>query len=200
MDAPPRIVLVRHGPSSHAPRVGAIDRATVERWRDAYDLADIRTDARAPADLVALAGRVTHVVASDMPRAVGSASRLAPSRRIVTSELLRESPLPIPRWPTRLPLMAWGLLIHLDWSWRVARGVEVADAERARALAAARWLDDLVADGSSALVVTHGVFRRVLGQQLDTIGWRCLGRRGGYDHWSAWSFASSAAAGARAER
>jgi broad specificity phosphatase PhoE len=196
--ASPRLVLVRHGPSAHAGRVGLVDRRGVERWRDAYDAAGILEDARAPARLVALAEASTHVVSSDMPRAAVSAARLAPSREVRLSALMRESPLPIPPWPTRLPLVGWATLIHLGWSWRLLRGIELAESERARALAAARWLDALVTDGGSALVVTHGVFRTLLSGQLAEIGWHPLGREGGYRHWSAWSFAGPTGPVARA--
>src|SRR6185436_11512114 len=117
-----RIVLVRHGPSAHLQRGGFVDRSAVERWRDAYDAAGIRADCRPPVALVETAADATHIIASDLPRAVESAERLAPQRAVWLSELLREIPLAIPRWPTRLPLEAWGVLIHLGWMQRIARG------------------------------------------------------------------------------
>lgn len=182
-----RIVLVRHGPSAHAVG-GVLDRAGVERWRDAYDSAGIQPEARPPPALVQMARDATHLVASDMPRALASAEALGSPHEIRVSELFREAPLAIPRWPTRLPLVVWGALVHAAWSYRIARGVDETERDRARAAAASDWLNALVADGSTAVVVTHGVFRRLLGNHLVRRGWVTTGRDGGYRHWSRWSF------------
>jgi broad specificity phosphatase PhoE len=183
----PRIVLVRHGRSAHV-HAGVIDRAGVERWRAAYDAAGVHAVSHPPPALVQAARDAVHVVASDLRRAVESAERLAPGREIRTSALLREMPLAIPAWPTRLPLGAWGLLISLGWGYRIARGADAGGADGARAAAAAEWLAGLAADGSTVLAVTHGAFRRMLAKQLLSLGWRSTGRRGGYRPWSAWSF------------
>ncbi len=189
-ESPPsaRIVLVRHGPSAHVDTRGSIDRDALQRWRDAYDAAGILADARPPEALVRLASDATHVIASDLPRAIRSAERLAPERAIEVSDLLRESPLAIPRWPTRLPLMAWAMLIHIAWSYRIGRGTDESESDRARAAAAADWLIGMVGDRSTAVVVTHGVFRRLLARHLSLRGWASDGGRRSYAHWSAWSF------------
>jgi broad specificity phosphatase PhoE len=183
----PRIVLVRHGPTACQHASGLLNRDGVLRWREAYDAAGIAAD-RPPEPLMHLASQATHIIASDIPRAIRSAESLAPARKIIRSELLRETPLAIPRWPTRLPLGIWEGLVHLCWSYRILRGTDVNDTERGRAAAAADWLTTLVAEDSTALVVTHGVFRRVLANQLLARGWTGSERRGGYAPWSSWSF------------
>ena len=188
----PRIVLVRHGPSAHVHTAGPVDCAGFEGWRAAYDSAGIQEVSRPPEYLVALAADATHVVASDLRRAVESAERLASGREVVASALLREMPLAIPAWPTRLPLGGWGVLISLGWGYRIVRGSDASADERARAAAAAEWLAGITADGSTTLAVTHGAFRRLLGRQLVACGWTSTGRVGGYRPWSAWSFVGPA--------
>ena len=121
-----RIVLVRHGPSAHVERSALLDRTGVEAWRVAYDAAGIQPDARPPESLIRLAGDATHVIASDLPRALGSARRLGASRAILSSELLRESPLTIPNWEIRMPLSLWGVLISVAWFYRIARGTDMS--------------------------------------------------------------------------
>ncbi|MBC7788566.1 MAG: histidine phosphatase family protein [Anaerolineae bacterium] len=182
------ILLVRHGPSAHLHTAGAIDRTGLQQWFAAYDTAGIAAATRPPTALLQKAAEATRIVASDLPRAVTSAEQLAPNRPIVVSALLRETSLAIPHWPTRLPLGAWAVLIHLGWTYRMVRGPDPHESDRDRAATAAELLAGMVADGSTALVVTHGVFRRVLAQQLLRLGWTCTGRRGGYRHWSCWSF------------
>ena len=183
-----RLILVRHGPSAHT-HTGALDRAGVQRWRDAYDAAGIRVAVQPPPALSEIAAGATHIIASDLRRAVESAERLAPQRQIRLSPLMREAPLAIPRWPTHLPLAAWDALMHTGWIYRRVRGADPTGPDWTRAAAAAQWLASIVADGTTALVVTHGVFRQLVATHLVRLGWRSAGRRSGYRHWSFWSFA-----------
>lgn len=186
----PRLVLVRHGLSAHT-HAGVVDRDGLQRWRDAYDAAGIQPHPPPSPNLVALAASATHFLASDLARAVQSAKLLAPQREVRIEPLLREAPLAIPRWPIALPLSVWGTVMYVGWSYRRLRGVDVEDPDFRRGETAARWLADLVADGTSAVVVTHGVFRKLLGIHLLRLGWTDAGREGGYRHWSAWSFTRS---------
>jgi hypothetical protein len=167
----------------------------VQRWRDAYDAAGIQVDVPPPQTLTEVAAAATHIVASDLRRAVESAERLAPQRQIRLSPLMREAPLAIPRWPTHLPLAVWDSLMYVAWSYRRFRGADVSGPDWARAATAARWLAGIVVDGTTALVVTHGVFRQLVATQLVHLGWTSTGRRGGHRHWSAWSFAGPARPG-----
>lgn len=184
----PCLVLVRHGPTAHRHDRRMVTRDGMLRSREACDRSGIATDAPPPW-VTHLAAQATHIVASDLLRAVMSAELLVPARPVVTSQLLRESPLAIPRWPTRLPVPVWEGLVHVCWRFRILCGTDQSPAERNRAAAAADWLTALVAhDGSTALAVTHGVFRRLLAKQLLARGWASPERRAGYAPWSAWTF------------
>jgi broad specificity phosphatase PhoE len=191
---PARLILVRHGLSAHT-HTGTVDRAGVEQWRTAYDAAGILPHPGPSRDLAALAASATHLIASDLARAIQSAKMLAPhrEREIRIEPLMREAPLALPQWPTRLPLSMWGSIAYVGWSYRRLRGVDVMEPDFVRAETAARWLTELVTDGTSAVVVTHGVFRKLLGLHLARLGWLATGRDGGYRHWSAWSFATPGA-------
>lgn len=182
-----RIVLVRHGPSAHVDTPPALDRAGVEAWRAAYDVAGILADAKPPDALVTLAADAKHLVASDLRRARESAERLAPRRPILVSELLRECTLAPPEWSTRLPLAAWGIATYTRWAFHQLRDTDAAAQERARAAAAVDWITRMTADGATILVVTHAVFRQLLGDQLVARGWATDGQTGAR-HWSAWNY------------
>lgn len=185
-------MLVRHGPSANAYGAGLLDRAGVERWRIAHDADGIQKEIDPPAALRQLAADATHIVASDLRRAMDSAERLASDRPVEISAVLRETALPIPNWPTPLPLRLWEALIHIRWGYQILRGTDCEPEEHARAAAAAAWLSGMVDEGSMVLAVTHGVFRRLVSRELIGRGWTGTGRRGGYGHWSAWSFTRSA--------
>lgn len=183
-----RLILVRHGASAYVHRGGLFATPDVHAWRAGYDAAGITDTSLPPDALLRRVDEATHLVASDLPRAIASAERLARGRAIQTSPLLREIPLAIPDLPVRLPLAAWGAAIHVAWSYRILRKREHPADDTARVSAAAAWLKELT--GSDlAVVVTHGVFRAALAKELLRAGWTAEGRRGGYSHWSAWSFA-----------
>jgi broad specificity phosphatase PhoE len=186
---PPRLLLVRHGQSAHVHRGGWLDAPALHRWRDDYDAAGIMDHSHPPASLVAEAARAGLVVSSDLPRAIVSAERLAPTRSRPASPLLRESPLDIPPWSSaRLPLTGWAAVLHLRWLAQIARGKDPSLADRQRVCDAAAWLEAHVREHETVVALTHGVFRRSLGNHLLTLGWRARERRRSYAHWSVWSF------------
>jgi len=191
---PGRLVLVRHGRVACPSPAGWIDAAAVESWRAAYDAAGLRDADAPPPSLVRAARAAHHVFSSDLRRAVASAALLAPDRAVATSPLLRETPLPIPALRRRLPFAGWALAIHLHWGRRIAAGHAAAAAELERAATAAAWLGESVGDGQTAIVVTHGAFRRLLGDALATSGWRAASRLRRYHPWSAWVFERRAGA------
>lgn len=182
-----QILLVRHGRSAHVADGRWLDRAGVARWREAYDAAAIADDDRPPAALVEAVRAADVIAASDLPRAVASARRLAPDRSPLVSPLLREEPLPIPRLGTlRASLAVWEALIHLRWGLDILRRDASPGAE-ARARAAAAWCRAACGGTDRTLVVvTHGVFRRLLARQLIADGWTLAPGRRSYARWSVW--------------
>jgi broad specificity phosphatase PhoE len=189
-----RILLIRHGRSAFAHRGGLIDRRGVERWRDEYDAAGIASADQPPSELVAEVASAHVVAASDAPRALTSAERLAPGRLIVTSPLFREIPLVVPAFETlRAPLAVWGTLIHLRWVMDIMAGRDATAVAREQARMAAEWCLEKCRErgvvDAGLVVVTHGVFRRMLAGELRTMGWRFETLRRSYAHWSVWRLA-----------
>ncbi len=140
-----------------------------------------------------VAARADLVVASDLPRAVESASLICGGREVVTSPVLREVPLRVPSLAgMRLPLSVWGSVIGLAWMRDLARRDQPIHVEvRARASAASAWLASLADQHGDVVVVTHGAFRRYLFDALLAAGWRASPARRSYRHWSAWELETS---------
>ena len=185
----PRILLVRHGRSAHVNQERWLDAAGVHRWRADYDAAGIDAASEPPSSLLEESSRADLVIASDLARALASAEKLAGGRSVRVSPLLRESHLDIPTWlPARWPLTAWAVAIHLQWLGRIARGIGVHPSEVRRVSAAADFLDEHAHDHRRIVVVTHGVFRRLLGLELVARGWTAERRVRGYSHWSVWPY------------
>lgn len=180
-----RIVLIRHGHSSHIHDDRWLHPSSVRAFEDAYDAAGIRDDSIPPPALCAAAANAGLLCASDLRRAIDSAHRLAPEREIVVSPLLREIRLELPTWfPLRLPIATWDFLSHTRWSYRL---LMMSDHEHMRrADAAARWLEEHVSQVSSVAAVTHAGFRRLLAATLIARGWQHGPLKRTYENWSGW--------------
>lgn len=156
-------------------------------WRRGYDAAGILPRDKPPRGLDVLVATADLIVSSDFPRAIMTAERLADGRPITTSPLLREAPAEFPQWNRlRAPRVVWEWSVTLNWGIRILRGTDIPPADLERASKAAFWIDDLAKDHGHIVVVTHGVFRRILARQLEALRWRRDGRRRSYDHWSVW--------------
>jgi broad specificity phosphatase PhoE len=162
--------------------------ADMHAWRDGYDAAGILDDDPPPAGLADLVRDANVVIASDLSRAIQSAERLTTTHSIRISPLLREAPTDIPRWiHVPLPRAFWEWTMVVRWGYRILRGTDAPPDVLARATRAANWLDDLSLGNAHVVVVTHGIFRRLLARRLEHIGWRPSGKRRSYQNWSVWS-------------
>lgn len=174
-----------------------MNHAGVEQWRADYDVAGIAHDGSAPADLRARVAHADLVAASDLPRAMESASHLWPDRPIVILPLFAEAPLRIPSiGGARAPLALWAVLIHLQWGIDILRGRDSTVDVRRRAMRAADWCVQACRSqepGSALAVVTHGVFRRTVADALVARGWEMRGWRRSYAPWSVWELTPAAA-------
>lgn len=181
------IHLVRHGRSALVHDGRWFRHSDVGAYEDAYDAAGIRDDDWPGAELETLLGGNAAIVASDLPRAIASAQRLAPERQIELSPLLREIRLEPPRWiPARLPIQMWDVFSHAQWSYRLLSN---ADHEYVRrASDAVDWLIGHTARSSNVVAVTHAGFRRILDARLVAQGWGRVSPERSYANWSVWSY------------
>ena len=183
-----RVALVRHARSSHV-HAGWIDARGFRAWREAYEAAGIHEDERVPAQLEQLVSRADLVLSSDAARAVSSARLLAPGREIVVSPLLSELDLEGPTLGgLRLPLGAWAVAVGGRTLVRTLRRQYPSAVEAARIGNAAAWLEELAAQNSLIVAVTHAMFRRRLATRLLQAGWQAERGRRSLQPWSAWLF------------
>ena len=183
-----RVALVRHARSSHV-HAGWIDVHGFRAWREAYEAAGIHEGERVPAQLEQLVSRADLVLSSDAARAVSSARLLAPGREIVVSPLLSELDLEGPTLGgLRLPLGAWAVAVGGRTLVRTLRRQYPSAAEAARIGNAAAWLEELAAQNSLIVAVTHAMFRRRLATRLLRTGWQAEPGRRSLQPWSAWLF------------
>jgi broad specificity phosphatase PhoE len=180
-----RILLIRHGHSSHTHDGRWLHATNVAAFEDAYDAAGIRDDSTPPPPLSAAAAVAGMLCASNLTRAIDSARRLVPEHEVLVSPLLREIRLEPPRWiPFRLPIQAWDALNYMQWSYRLLMKSDHEFIQRAES--AATWLEEQTRQCATVAVVTHGAFRRLIAASLAARGWRAGASRRSYENWSVW--------------
>jgi len=183
-----RLLLIRHGHGAPVRRGGLFGREDVVAWRAQYDATGIDPRSTPPAGRVAEVARADRLATSDLRRAVESLERLAGDRPRLVLPLLRETQLPIPRLPLRMPFTLWNVAIHARWIADILRHRESLPEARRQVEEAAAWCRDearSLGDGTLA-AVTHGVFRRLLAIELEREGWRLESRAGAFGYWSVW--------------
>ncbi|HYW30949.1 MAG TPA: histidine phosphatase family protein [Gemmatimonas sp.] len=181
-----RIVLVRHGPSSHV-NPAWMNAREFREWRAAYEAAGIREGEVAPASLAALAVQADMIVASDSLRTVETARMLANGREVITSPLLRELALQGPELRgVSLPFHSWALAVGSRILWLKLRNQYPAAADAARIASAEQWIGTLAPQHQCVPVVTHASIRRQLWRRLLQSGWRPEPGRRTMAPWSAW--------------
>ena len=164
--------------------------AGVHDYENAYDAAGILDDDAPPPELIRVAEAAQVVAASDLPRAIASARRIAPARDPDVTPLLREFRLEPAEWMPRLPMQVWDVFSHVQWSYRLLRGTP-HDVVR-RADLAAEWLAQRAVDSATVVAVTHGGFRRIVASRLEARGWRSGSERRSFANWSVWSYSRDA--------
>ena len=154
-------------------------------WIAHYDQAEVEPNG-VPAASIALASSATHVVASDLPRALSSLRALGLTADAVDA-LYREAQLPALGWRfPRLPAQLWTVLLRLLWLMGYAGKSESLGIARLRARSAALQLIAL-AESGTVLLLGHGIMNRLIASELAELGWSSdTAQRGGY--WRAASF------------
>jgi broad specificity phosphatase PhoE len=181
-----RILRVRHGRSALVHDGRWMRSTDVHDFEDAYDAAGILDHDAPPPDLIRVAADAHVIAASDLPRALASARRIAPAREADVTPLLREIRLEPPRRLPHLPIQLWDVMSHVQWSYRLLLGRPHEFVGRAND--AAEWLAERAADSATVVAVTHGGFRRLLANRLEARSWRVGPERRSYENWSVWSY------------
>ena len=157
----------------------------MQAWLAHYDQAEVEAS-NAPADSMALGASATHVVASDLPRALSSVRALGLNASVVDA-IYREAQLPLLGWGfPRLPAAMWTVLLRVLWMMGYAAQAESLCAARARARRAALRLIAL-AESGTVLLLGHGIMNRLIARELLALGWSSCAR-GRSSYWTAVSY------------
>lgn len=151
------------------------------QWINLYNQSIIK-EGGIPAQCAAAALSASTIVASTAPRACSSARALG-DLPFMQEAIFYEAGLPFALWKAPwLPAEAWAAIFRLLWLFGYARGSDSLQITRRRARAAAERLVALAARGA-VLLVGHGIMNRLIGKELQALGWLARNRQGSR-YWS----------------
>ncbi|MDN2670657.1 hypothetical protein OX459_04525 [Janthinobacterium sp. SUN026] len=163
------------------------------QWINLYNQSIIK-EGGIPAQCAAAALSASTIVASTAPRACSSARALG-DLPFMQEAIFYEAGLPFALWKAPwLPAEAWAAIFRLLWLFGYARGSDSLQITRRRARAAAERLVALAARAAAerlvalaargpVLLVGHGIMNRLIGKELQALGWLARNRQGSR-YWS----------------
>ena len=175
-----QITLMRHG----EPRLAKsrwISPREMAQWIDRYNRSEVE-DKDIPAESIMAAQSASIIVASTASRALSSVRALG---EVIHMEdaIFCEAELPFALWRApSLPPTVWAAIFRILWFSGYARGSDTLGQTRSRAKTAAQRLAALAVNGP-VLLVGHGIMNRLIGKELEALGWLACSEPG-RQYWS----------------
>jgi broad specificity phosphatase PhoE len=196
--SPGVVILVRHGEPALSRKV-RLNAGEYRDWWARYEAGGLKAGQAPPQALLDMARSAGLILSSTRRRSIESAEAICGGRPFESEALLIEAPLPPPDLPSwiRLPPRWWGVIARIWW-WAFDHhpGEESFGEAKARARVAAHRLVDLAGREGPVLVIAHGFFNRMIGVELQSLGWR-LTLNQGYRYWRARRFETPSGSGVR---
>ena len=165
------ITLIRHG----KPQIPSLNRLTASAFSDwvrEYDASGLCSSSKPAAHIVNHARACQAVVCSDLPRSIESANALGLGEGILSSPLFKEAGLPVADWRRlKLSPRLWAVMFRVFWLFGYSRNSESFKEAKIRGTEAVKTLIELAREHESVLFVGHGVYNRILANQLRESGW-----------------------------
>ncbi len=182
------IVLARHGEPALSRKV-KLNADGYRRWWAVYEDGGILEGQTPPGELLDLARGADLIFASTRRRALETAEAVAGGKPFGRDPVFVEAPLPPPPLPGSIKFSpkTWGVISRGVWWFGCSAGGETRRQAQQRARLAAGKLVDGAQNGRHVLIVGHGFFNRMVGHELQKLGWRSVHDRG-FRYWATRRF------------
>ena len=178
-----QIVILRHG-KPNIPSLSSISPDEFSEWVNLYNVSGLSSSSKPTLEAIEIANKSKVVVCSELPRSIQSANALNVKEITLKSYLFNEAGLPISslKFP-RLSPKAWAIIFRIFWFFGYSNNSESFKEAKVRAVKAANKLIELAESESSVLFVGHGVYNRMIANELNASGWKGP-KSPGTKHWS----------------
>lgn len=178
-----KITILRHG-KPVTPSLAKISAAKFSEWVDEYDSAGLCTTSKPTESAHDFANECNAVVCSELPRSLESAKALNNRNIVLSNSMFNEAGLPIANWQMlELSPKIWAVAFRVLWVFGYSRNSESIKEAKLRVAEAVEKLTEVAIEHESVLFVGHGVYNRMLANELRRSGWSGP-RNPGSKHWS----------------
>ncbi len=121
------------------------------------------------------ANKCSAIVGSELPRSIESAKTFNNENIVLSDSIFNEPGLPVSNWQAiKLPPKIWAVVFRILWLLGYSRGSESFKEAKLRATEAVEKLTEIALEYESVLFVGHGVYNRILANELRRSGYgRC---------------------------
>ena len=177
-----KIVILRHG-KPVTPSLRKLNASEFSDWVDEYNVAGLSPTSQPMKHVKKYADICNAVVCSALPRSIESAKAFSNKSIVLSDPIFNEAGLPVANWQVlKLSPKIWAVVFRILWLLGYSRNSESFKEAKSRAKKAVDKLSELAQEYESVLFVGHGVYNRMLANELRRNGW--LGPKNpGSSHW-----------------
>ena len=177
------ITLLRHG-KPIIPSLNKLSASSFDEWVREYNLSGLCSSSKPTMKAFSCAKKCNVIVCSDLPRSIESAKALNAGDVFLSNAIFNEASLPVAKWHTlKLSPKVWAVTFRVLWLLGYSRNSESFKEAKERAIEAVKKLTEIAHEYDSVLFVGHGVYNRILANELRRSGWSGP-KNPGSKHWS----------------
>jgi broad specificity phosphatase PhoE len=178
-----KIILLRHG-KPIMPVIKRLSASSFYEWVQEYNASGLCSKSKPTVEAINCAKACDAIVCSDLPRSIESAKALSSEAIVLSSAIFNEAGMPTANWHTlKLSPIIWAPIFRLSWLFGFSRKSESFKEAKIRAKEAVKKLTEIAHEHERVLFVGHGVFNRILANELRKTGWSGS-KNPGTKHWS----------------
>lgn len=177
------IILVRHG-KPVIPSLNIMCPSVFAEWVESYNASGLSHASTPTEEVIFIVSKCKAIVCSELLRSIDSARALKVEPITLKSSIFNEAGLPIANWDLpKLSPRVWAVIFRILWFFGYSRNSESYKEAKIRASVAANILQKLAEKHTRVLFVGHGVFNRMIANELNASGWPGP-KMPGTKHWS----------------
>jgi broad specificity phosphatase PhoE len=177
-----KIVILRHG-KPVTPSLRKLSASDFSGWVREYNAAGLCPTSQPTEHAKKCADECNAIVCSALPRSVESAKAFNTKSIPLSDPIFNEAELPVANWKKmKLSPKIWAVAFRILWLLGYSRNSESFREAKSRALEAVEKLSEIAREYESVLFVGHGVYNRILSNELRRQGWSGP-KNPGSNHW-----------------
>lgn len=166
-----KIVILRHG-KPVIPSLRKLSASAFSGWLSEYNAAGLCPTSKPTEHAQNYANRCNAIVCSELPRSIESANAFNSESIVLSDSIFNEAALPVANWQAiKLSPKTWAVVFRVLWLLGYSSNSESFKEAKSRASKAVEKLTEIALEYESVLFVGHGVYNRIMANELRRRGW-----------------------------